>query len=1330
LRFPWNTGRQRLIIALFWANTQVTNPAIKVSIAMTRMKSITRTIFLLLLAISVVALLLNGAANYAPVQRYLIKKLTENSGHTIEVERLNISFVGGLGISGRNPEVYANSGTYRFHAARIKGLLTFSELLKGRLQPTDVEILAPEITLQLPQSGLEKGHQDEQGKPLPDTGQLETQQTDPHDPGAELMETLGKLKSLNIKNARISIVGKNLEFQEVDAKIRSRSEQTHILDMEINGKLTDPGNPIPFSITGAVDVYGNTMERPFFLGVVEARKVPLARLPQTQILKFQNGNADTSVQLRVATRENIEFGVTLSARKPEFTVGKVEKPDAYYFDRMHARLQGRLDGKVLHISSSTLGNDAFQLNTTAQLDFSQPANPDLKLMTTAPAMPLKTFKEIFPVSLLREWLQARLFPVFSGGEVTLREFSLDGSVARIARLGRPENRDVLALRLELRGLNAFETDGGLPIGSITGRLDIAGGRLSAEKISGRFGTSVIHAASLEFPDLYAAKKRFIIALDGDYELADLHQQQKIKMLPKVVRKVLSSFETMQGNISAHVNMTFVGPKWLPEITDSHLTSKRLRLARGAWVRDVETEATEIRVNSTGLPRLKAKGKWGVAGFDITAKGLSPWRPLSGTTWNAWTTKLDFSAPLGELTALAQSAWLPTNFSRSISEFDRLDGQIEGLLHISRAPEAAFPVLESGTLHLSEVDLVHKSLGLPLFIDKGDITIKSGNETQFQARGKWGNSDFEAKGSCDSKCQDFRADISTQARSAELLALWDPKKRLPLKISDLLPAQVKISRRENKWSYSGTMGLGQMQVRLPALEMTPPGNENELTFDIRHTPGEQYEVRQLRFSIDNSILEFSGAPTELSTGKFLFNVSAAPVYLSELGIRFNNADDLLDGVLNGSVQCRLDWSRESAVSLIGPVTIRDPIVKTRHLPFPIRGDLLSVAFEDQTMNFKVENLKLKSNTIQASGQLTGWRGLRGNVNIQSQTLDLSDLIANIEKKDTEKAAQPSDPAQTEKSTHSVGPFVQNCDIALSLRSPYTTWRNIPVGHLDGAGRFKSGNLDIDHIRLDTANGQLRMRGHIKTTPLPEQFYIGRVKTAQQPVESILRALGIPDGGIEGEVTVDGLFTAKGTKKDDLLSGLTGGVNIEVVEGQVPDPNLALKILNFLSLQKVFIRKPPNIAEEGFYFESIKGHVSLKNGIAETGALILKSPVFNAVTRGEANLIDRHVGADIAVQPLGTLDWMVSKIPIIGHILTGKDKSLLVYYFRAEGPFDQIDIDYVPFKNLAENTAGYFKRIIFTPERILKKISSLPEELKNLGVPIEPGDLRVLEDMEGP
>ena len=156
------------------------------------------------------------------------------------------------------------------------------------------------------------------------------------------------------------------------------------------------------------------------------------------------------------------------------------------------------------------------------------------------------------------------------------------------------------------------------------------------------------------------------------------------------------------------------------------------------------------------------------------------------------------------------------------------------------------------------------------------------------------------------------------------------------------------------------------------------------------------------------------------------------------------------------------------------------------------------------------------------------------------------------------------------------------------------------------------------------------------------------------------------------------------------------------------HVVFKILEFLSLKNLLKKRPETFSKGGFYFETIMAHIAIDNGVSGTDSLMMKSPIFNGIAKGKMDLAGLKVDAEVGIQPLGTVDFLISNIPIVGYILTGKEKSLLVYYFKVEGLFPTPDVRYVPLENLGKSTFGFIKRLLFTPGRIFKDILKITQE----------------------
>jgi hypothetical protein len=74
--------------------------------------------------------------------------------------------------------------------------------------------------------------------------------------------------------------------------------------------------------------------------------------------------------------------------------------------------------------------------------------------------------------------------------------------------------------------------------------------------------------------------------------------------------------------------------------------------------------------------------------------------------------------------------------------------------------------------------------------------------------------------------------------------------------------------------------------------------------------------------------------------------------------------------------------------------------------------------------------------------------------------------------------------------------------------------------------------------------------------------------------------------------------------------------------------------------------------------------------------------------------------MAIHPLGTVDKIVSHIPVAGWLLTGEDRALLTAHFSIKGKTDDVSVTAMPLDTLSEPTLGLLKRTLGLPFKLFK------------------------------
>jgi len=260
----------------------------------------------------------------------------------------------------------------------------------------------------------------------------------------------------------------------------------------------------------------------------------------------------------------------------------------------------------------------------------------------------------------------------------------------------------------------------------------------------------------------------------------------------------------------------------------------------------------------------------------------------------------------------------------------------------------------------------------------------------------------------------------------------------------------------------------------------------------------------------------------------------------------------------------------------------------------------------------------------------------------------------------------------------------------------------IGHQPGQLLIHPLNFRVDgghalaQVIVDfrsPAQPLLRVSGHT------EEIDAHRIYNELLDQDSVLR------GSLRGD------FYLQGELGKNYLSSSFGNFDIEVREGVLRKFHVLSKIFSLLNVSQILALELPDMDTEGMPFDSISGSLTMDQGVLSTENLLVKSEAMNQSYIGRMDLVDKTVNFKVAVQPLGTVDKVLSRIPVAGWLLTGKEKALITTHFSVEGQLPTPDVDMEPVTSVSEKTLGLIRRTLGLPMKLVTD----PSEL--LGIPDE-------------
>jgi uncharacterized protein YhdP len=177
-----------------------------------------------------------------------------------------------------------------------------------------------------------------------------------------------------------------------------------------------------------------------------------------------------------------------------------------------------------------------------------------------------------------------------------------------------------------------------------------------------------------------------------------------------------------------------------------------------------------------------------------------------------------------------------------------------------------------------------------------------------------------------------------------------------------------------------------------------------------------------------------------------------------------------------------------------------------------------------------------------------------------------------------------------------------------------------------------------------------------------------------------------------------LTAKGKTGADIKQTALGSVKFTIEDGSLRRFATLSKIFSLLNVSQLLKLQLPDMVSGGMPFNAITGSIAIRDGIVSSNDLFVDSDAMNISAVGKLDMVKEELDATIGVQPLQTVDRVVSRIPIVGWILTGKDRTLITAYFEAKGKVDDPKVSAIPVKSMAKGVFDIFKRVFELPGKL--------------------------------
>ena len=240
-----------------------------------------------------------------------------------------------------------------------------------------------------------------------------------------------------------------------------------------------------------------------------------------------------------------------------------------------------------------------------------------------------------------------------------------------------------------------------------------------------------------------------------------------------------------------------------------------------------------------------------------------------------------------------------------------------------------------------------------------------------------------------------------------------------------------------------------------------------------------------------------------------------------------------------------------------------------------------------------------------------------------------------------------------------------------------FRMLQLNDVKGKISLRDKSLQLSDWKVG-ANPLVKSSGKFSIDQMGVNTFDIKIDAKNVKTENVFSLFGdIFKEGLSGDVKkFNANIKGKGKNWTEICKSLTGNISLNIESGRMDKKKLKHGV------DKLFGPDASSLSEKEdkhspFPFKQLSGDFVPKNGIFQTENLLLETNERRTTIVGAFNLGKKQMDTVVGVAPLAELDRLLTKIPVVGKIITGGDeKSFLKTYYKVKGDFYDPDISAIP------------------------------------------------------
>jgi hypothetical protein len=471
---------------------------------------------------------------------------------------------------------------------------------------------------------------------------------------------------------------------------------------------------------------------------------------------------------------------------------------------------------------------------------------------------------------------------------------------------------------------------------------------------------------------------------------------------------------------------------------------------------------------------------------------------------------------------------------------------------------------------------------------------------------------------------------------------------------------------------------------------------KVKLDISSYPKE-FSIRDLTIITPNEKANFSLNLQKIPSENLLLNWEGC--LKGDTLDKILEKNKILSGHIKGSCNLSCFLEDPSSIRLKGSIEMSD-LNWCWGVAEPIAVKYAGLHGHDSWTDIDELSLKINGEPVISKGRVSfSKHNIDLDLDLKSDSLSWGNLSRLL---DTYIEKHPSSPNSSLSLTGRI-----NFDLD---RFKYTSSKEAPLPDENGkatdfvwqplTGQVKL--LPQDKMAISLSSGMicgLNTTGAWRSEPGPglANLFISTDHEKKLLFQEVLSCLGFEQNILEGP------FVFNANLEGTPGNWQRGTVELNATNGKIRRMTLLSKIFSVLNVIDLFSKNGlPDLLTEGFPFSQmdIKGNIKDNNLIIDHA--IIKGKGLNLFGRGKIDLDDMDSDMIVMVAPLKTIDTVVSKVPLLGKAIGGKDAAIVTFPVKIKGQIKDPQVVVLSPDAVSEAMINLVKNTLMLPFHILSPI----------------------------